>query len=227
MPGGKTVYGKQFPTIPAGIKRVALVGAGGVGKTTQMKLFAAKGFMTFPSITREYYKSCGIKDESEYMKLSKGEQLVFQAGMRNYYTFRYDAFLAENHDVDTITDRSIFDHLAYGIYGLEDQFTLAGLKMLVNACIEYANEDKYTNLVFFPYPQKWMMGKSIEDGFRNIDAAKNYAVSSIMFNTLFYNKVVHKRIKAQLSLLLDDEEDPNRIYQAINMALYAPSAVEM
>jgi predicted ATPase len=196
------------------VKRLAIVGAGGVGKSTLMKLFEADGWKLFPSITREFYDIVNVKDEAAYMAMGKPEQAQFQRKMRMFYKSRYTQFLNDNPALDTITDRSIFDHMAYGIYGLHDQFTTISLQTLVDQCVEFANKH-YTHFILLPYPQPWMHSKSIEDGFRQTDPAKNYCVWSLMFQTIMFRRKVQGDLDIELLLFKQGHHTPEEIYDVI------------
>jgi predicted ATPase len=201
------------------MKRIALVGSGGTGKSSLLELFKADGYKVFPSITREFYERMGIKDESAYMALPKDEQAGFQRRMRVFYQMRYNAFVNENEHENIITDRSILDHLAYGIYGIHGQFSITTLGTVIDTCIAFSNT-AYTNLIFLPYPQPWMLKVSIEDGFRNVDPAKNYCIHSLMLATLYYHKKVQQDLLPELSILKRSTATPEETYQMIREVIH-------
>lgn len=196
------------------IKRIALVGAGGVGKTTLMAKFQAEGFLAFPSIVREFYGLMGIRDESAYMTMEAQAQANFQRRLRMFYMSRYKTFLDDNPAVNTVTDRSLLDHTAFGIHGLYNTYTPKTLQMMLDTTVAYVNEH-YTHLIFIPYPQPWMDNNSIEDGFRYTDPAKNYAISSIMFNTLIFYKVIQLTLKPDVSVIKQQDSSPDEIFNQI------------
>jgi predicted ATPase len=210
---------------PNNKKRIALIGAGGTGKTSLLKLFEAHGFKVFPSITRDYYKQQGIKNEIEYMQIqSIPEKIRFQNGMRDYYKSRYGEFLEDNANHDVVTDRSIFDHMAFGVYGMEGHLTLGDIQKLQYSALCYANSGVYTHLVYLPYPQRWMSLKSIEDGFRSVDASKNFCISSLILSTVFFYKVAMAELKPELLTIPDagwsTAQIFDKILQAINTLKY-------
>jgi hypothetical protein len=146
--------------------------------------------------------------------------------MREYYQHRYLEFLKENSGIKTIADRSILDHFAFGVYGLEGMHTLDTMRYLVDDCVRFSNT-AYTNLIFFPYPQPWMVGDNIADGFRNIDVAKNYCISSLMLATIFYNKVVSQRLTCELTILPSAMASPWETFSAIWEQLYGTAPTKL
>ena len=199
-------------------RRVAIVGAGGVGKSTLLNLFRDTGWKVFPSITREFYQLVGISDETAYMQLSTDEKVNFQRKMRMFYMKRYTEFLHDNPAMDTITDRSIFDHMAYGVYGLEKAFTPRSIQQLIDTCVAFANQS-YTHLFFIPYPQPFMETASIEDGFRNTDASKNYSVSSLMLSTIYLEKIIQDKLKPELGVVKRRDQQPAEIFDQMQYIL--------
>jgi predicted ATPase len=159
---------------------VALTGSGGTGKTTTCKAFEKlyPDLSTFmPSITREFYAKKGIANEAEFKKLSPSSALDFQFEL-------IIAFL--NETVDNlkvcktrilICDRSIFDHIAYIYVSMlrsgEKVYRLAEIKKLV---LSY---EELNPLIFYvPYPTPYKV--STEDGFRDVDPIKDYAIDAII-----------------------------------------------
>jgi predicted ATPase len=199
--------------------RVALVGSGGVGKSTLLRYFEDDGFTVFPSITREFYELMGIPDQAAYMQLGNNEKANFQRKMRNYYQAKYLQFVQEHPHQDTVTDRSIFDHMAYGIYGLHDQFTIKQIHQLIDTCVAYSNSGVYTNLIYFPYPLPWQEEHLVEDGFRNVEPAQDYSVAAIMLYTIFYEKVVMNNLHASFSPLKRADMTPQETYHFIQQVL--------
>jgi predicted ATPase len=198
-----------FKKEPEIINHVALIGAGGTGKTSLLKHFEAMGYKVFPSITREYYAKQGIANEKEYYTLPLKDRIAFQWGMREFYKQRYNEFLQQYKDVNTVTDRSLFDHLAFGIYGLGgldgEGITLSDIYNIVQTTVCYTNQGGYTHLIYLPYPQAWMLNNAgvIDDGFRAVDHAKNFAIASMILATLTYQKFVTKELKPALITLPD------------------------
>jgi predicted ATPase len=198
-------------------KRLALVGAGGTGKSTVLQLFEKHGFKVFPSIAREFYRIQGFTGENDYLALSVKDKIKFQHGMREYYTSQYADFIGTYPEANTIADRTIFDHTAYGILGLDgpDGLTVQDIERLRYTAVVFANQRMYTHIVFMPYPQPWMFTTSIEDGFRNTSAAKNFAVSSIMLNLLVYSKVVMHELKPNLLMVPTNGKSAQEIFNDI------------
>lgn len=200
--------------------RIALIGAGGTGKTSLLKLFEARGFKVFPSITRDYYKTQGIKNEIEYMKIQDvKEKLKFQNGMRDYYKSRYAEFLDAHEDYDIVTDRSIFDHMAYGVYGMEGHLSIADVQKLQYTCLCYANSGVYTHLVYLPYPQGWMTHVSTADGFRSVDAGKNLCISSLILSTVFFYKVAMQELKPEFLTIPDAGWTTGEIFDELQRSI--------
>lgn len=162
---------------------VGLAGAGGVGKSTLMRLFEAEGYALMPSISRQYYAERGLKSEQEYLNLSAESKKDFQRGMLNFYMESFDAFRMRHMEENIIADRTVFDHFAYNIYSNPGMYTLQEFEDLRATIKEYA-ENVYTHIFYIPYPQPWMHHTSIEDGFRATDPCKNFAVASIMNHAL-------------------------------------------
>jgi predicted ATPase len=207
------------------VKRIALVGAGGVGKTTLLKLFEARGYAIFPSVARKFYEMQGIKDETEYMRMEVYDKLDFQFAMRQYFKQTYVDFGAANPGRNIATDRSLFDHLAYGIYGLEGAHSTESITSVIEECKEFSNF-AYTHLVYIPYPQPWMKGISIEDGFRNTDASKNYAIAAMQYHAIHFEKAFN-RLDCSLIVLDRTDRRPPEIFGSIQQFLGDDSLTEV
>lgn len=175
------------------MKRIGLVGAGGVGKSSLLKFFETSGCKPLLSVSRQYYALRGIPNEAAYFQLSAAERKDFQVGMLRYYMQTYAEFVNTWFDKHTIADRTVFDHLAYNIYSNPEGFDLQELEDLIAEVGEFADK-YYTHIFYIPYPQPWMHHVSIEDGFRMVSPAKNYAVSAIMSEALFGAKLQDVRI---------------------------------
>jgi predicted ATPase len=197
--------------------RVGLVGAGGVGKTSLMKLFEARGYAAFPSPTREFYEIAGIKDETEYLGLLTVDKIAFQSGIRGHFKTKFETFCKRHGGQHIVSDRSLFDHLAYGIYGLDDWHTPRSIQSLIDNTVEYVNKF-YTHLVVLPYPQPWMKPGHGNDGFRELSVARNYAIGCMQHSTIVMEKTFH-RLQVSLIILDRSDKSPPEVFGMIQKLL--------
>lgn len=195
-------------------KRVAFIGAGGVGKTTLCKLFEADGYKFHPSSVRAFYKTQGILKEDDYLELSEQRRHQFQKDLMLDFRKHYESFLLGFSNSNTVTDRTVFDHLAYFLYGVPG-ITLEELTFWSYDCAGFMTDHGfYTHLVYIPYPQPFMETQSTEDGFRAVQHGKNFAVSSIMYN-LFASKIGANHSSIQRIYLPRSNRTPKQNYEFI------------
>lgn len=186
-----------------------LSGAGGTGKTTLLKALCEVtpnlkilhlddlvpesqvvegAWYLFPSQTRSYYATLGVKNEIEYSGLALEEaKRKFQLQIQDLYvrdTLQVIRTLARNGG-NLVSERSLLDHVAY--YNAEFNKPLKrpqtsgeldeGSDVIMegfSSISTFMKELEGHEVRYFraPYPPPWDLSSG-EDGFRRVDMEKN------------------------------------------------------
>jgi predicted ATPase len=176
------------------MRRVFFTGAGGVGKTSVLtrleQSLSAQGipYVTFLSVSREFFKAQGITSEQAGLERREIDRLAFQSALFNFYCQRLEH--ACDHARATgaklfISDRSPHDHLAYLIYNAPNLLVFDQLHDLrfkatqmfnnvVNTCIDPCS------VFHFPCVAPWMTENVLRDGMRHAPPGKNFMIDALI-----------------------------------------------
>jgi predicted ATPase len=197
---------------------VGMIGAGGTGKSTLMKIFERDGFKALPSTSRDYFAKHNLKSEVEYLKLPEPAKKDFQTGMMDFYMERFEKFKEANKGEALVADRTAFDHLGYCLCSIPTGFTLAEIDHWFVRCAEFI-EQHFTHIIFIPYPNLWMRDDSAEDGFRMTAAAKQYTIDAMYWRLLhrFMHREHFQRLHDGVCLLevKPSHDSPEELYKKI------------
>lgn len=166
------------------VKILACAGAGGTGKTSAINEIKKRyAVIHKPSVVRNFYKSRHIENEREFFeRLSNSDKYTFQVDLMEYYVqdlHKTATEVQDQGDYDMIvTDRSIYDHVAYFLVYCMEHLTQDDYETAVNHLItEFINLDTY--VAYFPFPPSWNYSDG-EDGFRFLSYGKDLVVSALI-----------------------------------------------
>jgi len=176
------------------MRRVFFTGAGGVGKTSVLvsleKKLTENGirFVTFLSVSREFFKSQGITSEQAGLERREADRLAFQSSLFEFYCQRLEhaCSLAKSNDAQVfMSDRSPHDHLAYLIYNTPNLLTfddLHRLRLKATQMFNNASESRIDpcSVFHFPCVAPWMTEQILQDGMRHAPPGKNFTVNAIL-----------------------------------------------
>lgn len=176
------------------MRRVFFTGAGGVGKTSVLNSLEKKlsdqgiPYVTFLSISREFFKAQGITSEQAGLERCEADRLTFQAAMFDFYCQAIeracDCARANGAQV-FVSDRSPHDHLAYLIYNTPNLLTLNHLQNLRQRAIQIFDSKKGPwadpcSVFHFPCTASWMTSTLLQDGMRHAPPGKNFMVNALI-----------------------------------------------
>lgn len=179
---------------------ICLSGAGATGKTSVVNEFLKKlhnpkvpdadqRVVFHGSIVRAYYASQNVANEVEFLKLRPPQRKTFQVGLIMYYMDQLEQFVYLSRSAGknvVICDRSLFDHVAYTIYGSSELIYDADLAELNKLIIRFK---KLSPVVFYlPYPTPW--DKDGGDGFRVRLPGKDLIIDSLIQRNLHANRTL-------------------------------------
>ena len=144
--------------------KIAISGAHGVGKTTLAKALAKElGLPLIEEVARGVAKKCGFKNTEQIRDADKTVKMFFQ---QNVFV---EQQLAEAECfTGFISDRSIFDPLAYCMYYDIDH------EVFRNNAIEWS--ENYDFIVYCPIPD----GGISDDGFRLTDEESQWFIGAAL-----------------------------------------------
>lgn len=166
---------------------ICFSGPAGSGKTTTLNELVnipeLRGrVMLLPSVTRSFYASRGVSGEASFMEnLSPQEKLTFQIDLLQHYV---DTFLEACEDATSegktlISDRSIYDHIAYALMFNMDVIDRYDVSTFLGQAKKLRSKTKF-RVVSFPMPT-WCVA---DDGFRRQVYGKDLAHSHILSSLL-------------------------------------------
>ena len=181
------------------VKLVCFSAPGGCGKTTIINELMAGGsaakFTVFSSITRSFYASRGIQNESEFHSLlSPNDKLNFQLDLIAFYMASLAEAVSNCKTKYLICDRAVFDHAAYASYTAINSGLLNPefVKDLEHICDVF--KDTYKPVVItLPYPPHWDI-KNNEDGFRKVDFVKDWQLGVLIDHYIGKYYGAHKNV---------------------------------
>lgn len=155
-------------------------GAGATGKTTLAKelLLAAPDTHYHQSIVRQYYAQNGIGSEADFHTMDVDTRARFQIGLLRYYMVTLEAVLVRTTSPRVVCDRSVFDHVAYMLFGSGEMLS----QNMWDAEIEPIMTEFCSlnpRVFHLPYPTGWPEETAV-DGFRHRVFAKDYIVDSLI-----------------------------------------------
>jgi AAA domain len=170
-------------------KLVCFTGAGGTGKTSLVgglaDLLKAHGKNVFihQSITREFYAIRGVSSETDFLKMSPEDRHEFQMALFEYYNSKL-VFFINSTDADSenyiLSERSVFDHIAYTIYGSRESITSVDIAYMNIRTRDFL--DLKPLVMYLPYPTPWdHLGA---DGFRAREVAKDTIIDALITKQL-------------------------------------------
>ena len=162
-------------------------GSGATGKTSVVEALlkskrAGSGTLYHPSIVRDYYASRGVANEASFHLMGIRERAEFQIGLLRHYMIELRKCLVANAGRESVQrvvcDRSVFDHVAYMLYGSGELVTQA---MWDTEIVPLMDDFRRLCLVIFhlPYPTGWPEESAV-DGFRHRVFAKDFIVDSLI-----------------------------------------------
>mgnify|MGYP001171568144 CR=1 FL=1 len=162
-------------------------GSGATGKTSVVEALlkskrAGSGTLYHPSIVREYYASRGVAHEASFHLMGIRERAEFQVGLLRHYMIELRKCLVSNAGRESVRrvvcDRSVFDHVAYMLYGSGELVTQA---MWDDEIVPLIDDFRRLCPVIFhlPYPTGWPEESAV-DGFRHRVFVKDFIVDSLI-----------------------------------------------
>lgn len=151
--------------------KIAISGSHGVGKTTLVEKLAKK--LELPiigEVARKVAKESGFNTTKQIKQAKQIQKLMFQTGVF------YNQLIEErNHPQGFVSDRSIFDSVAYSIlYNLPIFIT----RDMYNRAIKHSRS--YDVIAYCPIPEE-----NIEDdGFRLVDSKSQQAIDKCVTSLL-------------------------------------------
>lgn len=171
---------------------VCFAGSGATGKTTLVNALEKKltGAVVHRSITREYYASAGVLSEADFLAMSPADRMSFQLELYNYFLKtleeRVAALKVERKSTIMLSERSVFDHYAYTLYGSRELVGGAEMHTLDEGVLRFKRLRPL--IMYLPYPVPWASAGL--DGFRAQEPAKDSIIDAVVHTRLSRNRDV-------------------------------------
>lgn len=171
---------------------VCFAGAGATGKTTLVNALEKKisGAVIHRSIVREYYASAGVSSEADFLTMTPEDRMAFQLGLNDYFLTNMENRVAElqveRKSSVILSERSVFDHYAYTLYGSRELLGDAEMGAL-NAGVQRFKCLRPL-VMYLPYPVPWKAAGA--DGFRAQEPAKDSIIDAVVHTQLSRNRDV-------------------------------------
>lgn len=159
-------------------KLVCFAGAGGTGKTS-----LANGVKELlpnveihRSVVREFYAKCGVATETAFQAKPPEWRKGFQNELLEYYITELTDALQRSKADYLVCERSVFDHIAYTIYGSRELYDTE-MHNLATRRIHWFAKLKPL-VIYLPYPTPW--DHLAADGFRDRSMAKDLIIDALI-----------------------------------------------
>jgi AAA domain len=167
-------------------KLIAFAGANGTGKTslaaqlvTDLHADHGIGCVAYGSIVRAFYSRMGVANETAFLEMSIGDRKDFQLELFAYYVTEIMRFLDESVFDVVVSERSVFCHYAYTVYGCDGALSKGDMQMLTLGVEQYLTMQPAT--FYLPYPTPWDEAAGVADGFRDRGVVKDTIVDALIY----------------------------------------------
>lgn len=152
--------------------KIAISGSHGVGKTTLAKKLAEElGMPLISGVAREEAKRMGFVTTKGIKKMKLLDRSIYQ--LRVFFRQIQEE---EKHYKGFISDRSVFDAVAYSMYYNVDHKVIS---MLLHDALSHS--ERYDLILLCPPPQS---SPPADDGFRLTDKASQDKVAQLLYDLL-------------------------------------------
>lgn len=167
---------------------VAFSGAGGTGKTTlinEMHRQEPEDTVIYRSVVREFYKHNGVVSEADFLSRSESYRYSFQMDLFRHFVKSITEFvcLPENNGKIILSERSVYDHMAYTMIGCGKLISKDDIYRLRMGKAEFLKLEP--SIHYMRYPAPWSNTAAVEDEFRAVEPAKDTLVDAFIYRNLF------------------------------------------